>query len=293
MGTDPGPYTLLDVSPDHLPVLDRFLYEAEYSLIHVEHGRIADMLRRQEVFALSLGDELACVIGVAIGPQTVAHIRVFALHHTISAKEALNLLLPSMSESLSARGVTTVAFTGLDEWLLAGLEGSGFRLAHHIMTMQKTDFKVPSQGNLSIAVRPVRDQDLSALVGIDEQVFDPLWRNTTESLSQQQSESPWFYVAEHNWTVIAYQNVSLIGRHGHITRIAVHPHYQRKQVGARLLAEGIAYLERKQVFGITLNTQQENAPARRLYEWFGFQELGREAQVMVLELPCLPSPLQV
>ena len=76
-------------------------------------------------------------------------------------------------------------------------------------------------------------------------------------------------------------------------RLAVHPRYQRKQVGARLLAEGIAFLERKRVFGITLNTQQENVHARRLYEWFGFQELGREAQVMVLELPCLPHPVQV
>jgi len=291
--TDTGPYTLLSVSPDHLAAIDRFLYEAEHTLIHVEHGRVADMLRRQEVFALSLDDDLACVIGVDIGPQTVAHIRVFALHHTLSVKEALHLLLPSMSESLSARGVKTVAFTGLDSWLLEGLESSGFRLAHHILTMQKTDFDIPTHGNLSIAVRPVRDQDLAALVGIDEQVFDPLWRNTAESLAQQRSESPWFCVAEHNWTVIAYQSVSLIGRHGHITRIAVHPRYQRKQVGARLLAEGIAFLERNRVFGITLNTQQENTQARRLYEWFGFQELGREAQVMVLKLPCLPFPLQL
>ena len=293
MGANTGPHTLLDTTPDHQAVIDRFLYEAEHTLLHVEHARVADMLRRQEIFALGSGNELACVIGVEIGPQTVAHIRIFALCRMLSAQKALQLLLPSMSESLSARGVTTVAFTGLDDWLLEGLESNGFQEAHRVVDMQKTDFNVPTHGNLSIAVRPVRESDFEAILDIDEQAFDPIWRNTIESLSQQLEGSAWFCVAEHNWTVVGYLHVSLIGRHGHITRIAVHPRYQRKQIGARLLAEGIAFLERKRVFGITLNTQQDNHQSRRLYEWFGFQVLGRAARAMVLELPCLPSPIQV
>jgi ribosomal protein S18 acetylase RimI-like enzyme len=45
------------------------------------------------------------------------------------------------------------------------------------------------------------------------------------------------------------------------------------------LAECIDYLWRQGVYGITLNTQRDNQRALRLYRWFGFVPLGREAEV--------------
>jgi ribosomal-protein-alanine N-acetyltransferase len=86
--------------------------------------------------------------------------------------------------------------------------------------------------------------------------------------------------------VVGYACASLEGRYGHLTRVAVYPDYRGAGVGVRLLAETMSFFRTQRVFGITLNTQQDNRRARRLYEWFGFSPLGREAYVMVHEIPC-------
>jgi ribosomal protein S18 acetylase RimI-like enzyme len=57
----------------------------------------------------------------------------------------------------------------------------------------------------------------------------------------------------------------------------------------RLLAEAVDSMEAGGAFGITLNTQQDNVRALRLYKWFGFRSLGKEAEVLRLEL--LPPAL--
>jgi ribosomal protein S18 acetylase RimI-like enzyme len=69
----------------------------------------------------------------------------------------------------------------------------------------------------------------------------------------------------------------------------VHPRYQGQRIGVRLLAEAIRRLEAAGAYGITLNTQQDNQRALRLYRWFGFRSLGQEAEV--LELALLPPAL--
>jgi len=53
-------------------------------------------------------------------------------------------------------------------------------------------------------------------------------------------------------------------------RIAVHPAFGGRGIGARLMAEAIHFFEDAQVLRILLNTQDDNTYAHRLYEWFGF-----------------------
>ena len=84
--------------------------------------------------------------------------------------------------------------------------------------------------------------------------------------------------------VAGYAYASLTGRHGHLTRLTVHPGTQGQRIGIRLLAEAVGFFQRERVYGITLNTQQSNTRARRLYEWFGFIALGKEAEVWVYGL---------
>jgi ribosomal-protein-alanine N-acetyltransferase len=260
------------------------LFEAERLVLRVSRDDIARALTRQNIYLLETDGQLTGVCGLAIGPETVAQIRVFALQNDWSPCEAIPLLLPRASRELSRQGVTTVAFVGLEEWLLAGLAANGFRLVNTIITLQKDDLQVPDRGNPLATIRPAKTNDFPAILAIDDASFVPLWRSTEEMLCEYLSQSPRFCVTELDGTIVGYVCLNAIGRHGHITRVVVHPDYRGQRIAVRLLAVAIDFFRERRVFGITLNTQHDNQRARRLYEWFGFRVLGREAQVMVLDV---------
>jgi len=94
----------------------------------------------------------------------------------------------------------------------------------------------------------------------------------------------YFVVAELDGVVVGYQFSNLMGDEGYLARVAVHPDYQGRGIGTRLVAEAIAFLKKEGGRVITLNTQRDNQPSQRLYRWFGFELVGEEAVVLQREL---------
>jgi ribosomal protein S18 acetylase RimI-like enzyme len=82
----------------------------------------------------------------------------------------------------------------------------------------------------------------------------------------------------------AYATSHFGGKLVHLVRIAALPQYQRKGVGARLLAEVIKFAQRQNADLVTLNTQSYNEHAQRLYRWFGFAPNGESQTVLRYDL---------
>jgi ribosomal-protein-alanine N-acetyltransferase len=61
----------------------------------------------------------------------------------------------------------------------------------------------------------------------------------------------------------------------HIINLAVHPEHRRKGIARRLLTEGLAQARALGAELAWLEVRPSNAPARVLYESFGFKEVGR------------------
>jgi len=240
------------------------------------------LIERRDVLLVERGGRLTGICALAIAPQGVARIQVFASRERWRTKEVLRALLETVPSTLSEEGVETLVFVGPDRWLLAELAAHGFQRVNAILTLHKQSFEVPDHGNQDVIVRPMRPADLSQLVAIDKAAFVPLWRNTEETFEEYREQCSDWNVAELEGTIVGYYCLNLSGRHGHITRIVVHPRYQGQRIGVRMLTEAIATLAKGGAFGVTLNTQQDNERALRLYKWFGFRSLGKEADVMVL-----------
>jgi ribosomal-protein-alanine N-acetyltransferase len=181
-------------------------------------------------------------------------------------------------------GITQIAYLGVEPWLIALLAENGFTRKGSVITMQKADKTVPEWGNRDAHVRPALASDLTDILSVDERAFVPLWRTDAPTLTEQLSHSPFFVIAALGQRVVGYAYVSLTGRHGHLTRLVVDPGVQGARIGVRLLAECIHFFQHQGVYGITLNTQQDNARARSLYRWFGFVLLGQEAEVWLSTL---------
>lgn len=190
----------------------------------------------------------------------------------------LDRLLPCCVTHLRTRGASSLSYVGAAAWLTGPLQARGFRPISHIVAYEKTDWGSPDAGHQTAQVRPVQPPDLPALVAVDELVFHPLWRNSLETLRQWKETLPYFVVAVMEESPVGYCYCSVEEKdHGHLIRMAVHPAWQGQGIGTRLLAEAIRFFRQAGARLITLNTQEENDRAQRLYRRFGFRPMGREA----------------
>lgn len=214
----------------------------------------------------------------------LARLRGAGLADGWPVSDYLQTLLPPSLEVLRAQGATALTYVGSEEWLTVPLQDHGFVVDNTIVAYTKSDWTVPSRGNREVSVRPARARDFPTLVAVDQAAFGPLWQNMAEVFRDVLADYPYFVVAELDDVVVGYQFCSLAGDQGYLARVAVHPHYQGRGIGVRLMAEAIDFFREEGARDITLNTQQDNQASQRLYRWFGFRLVGEEALVLQREL---------
>ena len=82
------------------------------------------------------------------------------------------------------------------------------------------------------------------------------------------------------WTVrsdgalVGFLNASVRTDHLHITHVEVAPDFRRRGIGGRLLAAARAFAGEAGIPRMLLRVRDDNAPARTLYQKFGFRETG-------------------
>ncbi len=207
----------------------------------------------------------------------------------------LDRLLVHLSVHLVARGVHALHYSGNDleqDWLRTILLKRGFQPYSLLYSYDKYDYSTPTAGNQQVTIRPVHlhkstpgsENDMEALLSIEEACFESLWRYNAAAFSDIADTHPYFVVAELNGKVVGYQFNSVDSDYGYLIRIAVHPSYSGHGIGARLMAEAIHFFARERVTRIMLNTQENNVHAHRLYEWFGFIRLAQQGFVLRKDL---------
>ena len=233
-----------------------------------------------------------------VGMFSGSSIKGFLLSQTVNAPSAwiggfgvswsesnsylrvLNTLLDYLIPHLTTKGVRYLHYSGNDtehDWLRDVLLTRGFMPYRLLYAYDKFDYRIPTQGNLEVTLRPFEAGDIPALLAIEEACFEDLWRYDAASFLDIAATHPYFVVAEVHGKVVGYQFNALDDEFGYLVRIAVHPSVNSRGIGARLMAEAIRFFEQAHVLRIMLNTQDDNTHAHRLYEWFGFvriQQVG-------------------
>jgi len=255
-----------------------------YLVEHAERVRIPPAghsnLNIQSTLLAEDGTRVAGFVSATVHRPPVGVLQGVGIADGWPVATVLDALLPPCFDALRGQGAEAVAYIGDEPWLIRPLQERAFTIINHILPYAKKDGRIPSRGNQIVRVRPAQEADLIAMAALDEMAFDPLWRNTPATLSEIRTRYPYFVVAELDGQIVGYQFNDVDGEHGHLTRIAVHPHFQGQGIGVRLMAEAMDFFRAAGVRMVTLNTQQDNFAARRLYHWFGFNRLEGEALVL-------------
>ena len=274
---------------DDLPLVERLLRTSEYIYQRFTLEELPALLKHYPTVGLFSGDALLSFLLSQTVNAPSAWIGGFGVSWTESRAyvKMIRTLLEYLAPLLIARRVRYLHYSGTDveqDWLRDVLLPSGFSPYRLLYAYDKFDYTVPTQGNLSVIVRPVEERDIPALLTIEQACFEDLWRYDALSFRDIAQTHPYFVVAEFpainrgtTGRVVGYQFNALDGEFGYLVRIAVHPSAGGQGIGARLMSEAIRFFKDARVSRIMLNTQEDNTYAHRLYEWFGFiriQQVG-------------------
>jgi [ribosomal protein S18]-alanine N-acetyltransferase len=273
------------LTSNDLPLVERLLNTSEFIYQRFTLEELPMLLKHYPAVGMFHGDSMSGFLLSQIVNPPATWIGGFGVSWTESREyiSLLETLLEQLSKHVIKRGVRYLYYSGNDmqnDWLRDILLVRHFTLHRLLFSYDKYDYKVPSTGNPDVKLRPVEKRDIPALLAIERVCFEDFWRYDILSFEDIAATHPYFVVAELNGNVVGYQFNALEDEFGYLVRIAVHPSVKGQGVGVRLMSEAITFFQQAHVLRIMLNTQDDNARAHRLYEWFGFVRINQTGFVL-------------
>jgi GNAT superfamily N-acetyltransferase len=152
---------------------------------------------------------------------------------------------------------------------------AGLRVVERVVVMRLDGAKPapPREGSPEVVVRDFIESDLSALVSLDAECFDPFWHYDEASLSRLAGAER-LAVGVFEGRMVGYTLCTMRAGEGSLGRLAVAPQFRRQGIGRMLTAEAVAWLAARGARHVLLSTQEDNTASRALYRGMGFGETG-------------------
>jgi len=129
-------------------------------------------------------------------------------------------------------------------------------------------------GEQEMVIRTMRAEDLAAVFEIENAAKAYPWPEAALQREFDLLRATPPFVAEVQGQVVGFAFARFLAGEVDITDIAVHPRFQRRSVGTRLLQEIFARGEAEGCTEVFLEVRRSNRPAIRLYEKWGFVQIG-------------------
>lgn len=121
----------------------------------------------------------------------------------------------------------------------------------------------------------MRAEDLDEVLAIERVSFSMPWSRGAFLYEMQQNRVARCWVMRDGPRVVGYLCLWEVSDEVHITNLAVHPPERRRGIARALLGNVLEKARRQHLRIVVLEVRPSNQEARRLYESFGFQVIGR------------------
>jgi [ribosomal protein S18]-alanine N-acetyltransferase len=126
-----------------------------------------------------------------------------------------------------------------------------------------------------VRIREMVAADLDTVLAIERTSFTMPWTMDTFRGLLRRSDADLFVAERVGGPVVAYAVVWMVMDQAELGDIAVAPDWRRRGLARRLMDTVLDHARRRGVREIFLEVRPSNHEARRLYERYGFVEVGR------------------
>src|SRR5947209_6646711 len=164
------------LSSSDLPLVSRLLQTSEYIYQRFTLEELSTILARYPAMGIFSGSSLRSFLLSQTVNAPSAWIGGFCVSWTESRAYArfLETLIEHLVPYLTAKGVRYLHYSGNDtqnDWLRSVLLTRGFLPYRTLYAYDKFDYRIPTQGNQQVTVRPVQAGDIPALLTIEQACF--------------------------------------------------------------------------------------------------------------------------
>ncbi len=118
-------------------------------------------------------------------------------------------------------------------------------------------------------IKTAANYDINDIAKIENICFSAPW--SEESIAQSLANPcSHFYIAYQDGKLAGYMGLQIFSGEGYVTNVATLPEFRRQGIAMALLSEAM----KNDMQFISLEVRESNAPAIRLYEKAGFQNMG-------------------
>ena len=136
-----------------------------------------------------------------------------------------------------------------------------------------------------ISIERMREKDLNEIMEIEKVSFLSPWTKAqfSQELEAGSAHSfSHFLVAKSEERLVGYGGFWLVAGEAHIGNLAVHPHFQRRRIGERLVLAMLELAKSNGAKKVTLEVRAGNIAAQKLYQKFGFSRVATHPRYYVL-----------
>ncbi|WP_196591236.1 ribosomal protein S18-alanine N-acetyltransferase [Pectinatus frisingensis] len=131
---------------------------------------------------------------------------------------------------------------------------------------------------MKVEYRKMLPSDAAAVEVVEKSCFSMPW--SRQSFWEEAVKKDAYYLLAVDCStdievVIGYIGVWLIFGEGHITNVALMPHYQGRGIASAMIKKIIMIIRSMGINSMTLEVRPSNSKALRLYQKFGFKSVGR------------------
>jgi ribosomal-protein-alanine N-acetyltransferase len=261
------------------------LHNSPYIHRHLDWRYPLDWIGSPPFFVLERRGQIISALACPPDPPEVAWVRLFVSSGNISLKESWQSLWDAARLELLHKGRFIAAVIVLQGWYPDLLLASGFSLGQSIVMLERQGpAAIEASLPAGFSIRAMLQYDLPAVAEVDAAAFDLLWQNSLPALEMAYPQAVLAAVVEAEGQVVAYQLSTRNQLGAHLARLAVHPALQGRGVGRALIADLVHQAERRGLYRLTVNTQDDNAVSLALYKKTGFHETGERYPVYQLEI---------
>ena len=131
----------------------------------------------------------------------------------------------------------------------------------------------------------ITKMQLSDLEQIKEKLledFDDFW--TVNILKEEiQSEKSQYIVAKQNQGIVGFAGIRIIIDEVEIMNIVVRKDKRQEGIGSRLLQEILKTAKEQNAQVVILEVNEKNQPAIKLYQKFGFEQIGLRKNTIIIQ----------